>query len=192
MTVDTRELTLAATPSRYDGMTIALHWATAALVVAQFASAHIWEQLQRGTPWRLGLISTHAAFGILLAAVLILRIVWRSMQRGRLPPVVTGLQHLAASAVHLLLYGLLILQVTLGFVLGWSAGQPLRFFTLFAIPPMIVLPPELRHTAGALHDDTAWVIIAVAGFHAAAALMHHYVFRDDVLRRMMSGAPRRR
>jgi cytochrome b561 len=187
MSADTRELTYAAPASHYDPVTIALHWTTAILVLAQFGSAHIWELLQKGTPWRIGLISTHAALGIILAAVIALRICWRLMNRGKLPPAVSGLQHLAASAVHGLLYVLLVTQVTLGFLLGWSAGNALRFFTLFSIPPLAVVPPDMRHLVGELHNYTAWTIIGFAFVHAAAALMHHYVLKDRVLHRMIPG-----
>lgn len=189
MTCNTSELTFAETAARYDRVTMTLHWATAILVTGQFASAHIWEQFERGTPWRQGLISMHIAFGILLAAVIIARICWRSINRGKLAPAVSGLQYLVASAVHLLLYGLLIWQVALGFTLGWAVNLPLSFFGLFTIPPLLTIAPEARETIATLHNDVAWTIIAVAGIHAAAALLHHYVLRDHVLLRMI---PRRR
>lgn len=190
MTCNTTELTFAENAARYDRITIVLHWATAILVVGQFTSAHIWQQFQRGAPLRLGLISTHIAFGMLLAAVIIARIGWRFLNRGKVPPAVSGLQHLAASTVHFLLYGLLICQVALGFVLGWAVNLPLSFFGLFTIPPIIMIAPDLRQTIATLHNDVAWLIIAVAGVHAAAALLHHYVLRDHVLLRMIPNRTR--
>ncbi|MEZ2131679.1 MULTISPECIES: cytochrome b [unclassified Sinorhizobium] len=191
MACTTTELTSAENAPRYDRVTIALHWATAILVTGQFTSAHIWEQFQRGTSLRLSLISTHIAFGILLAAVIIARICWRFMNRGKLPPAVSGLQHVAASTVHFLLYGLLICQVALGFTLGWAVNLPLSFFGLFTIPQLLTIAPEARQTIAALHNGVAWAIIAIAGIHAAAALLHHYVLRDHVLLRMIPQRRRR-
>lgn len=191
MTADTYRQPQITSRSHHDSVTIALHWATAILVLAQFGSAHIWEFLMKGTPWRIGLISTHAALGILLAVVILARICWRLLNRDKLPSAVSGLQHIVASAVHGILYLLLALQVTLGFLLGWSAGNPLRFFNLFSIPPLFVVSPDMRHLVGPLHNYTAWTIIGFALVHACAALMHHYVLRDGVLRRMIPGlAPR--
>lgn len=189
MTCSTSELTFQETSERYDRVTMALHWATAILVIGQFASAHIWQLFERGTPLRLGLISTHIACGILLAAVIIARICWRLMNRGQLPRAVSGLQHLAASSVHFLLYGMLICQVALGFTLAWAVNLPLSFFGLFTIPPLLTIAPDVRQTIATLHNGVAWAIIAVAGIHAAAALLHHYVLRDHVLLRMI---PQRR
>jgi len=175
------------TTIRHDRLTIALHWITAFLVLSQFSSAHIWEFLARGTPLRLGLISTHIAFGILLAATIVVRLAWRIANRGRIPAAGSGLQHLAAHAVHLLLYGLLVSQAILGFAFSWSSGKPLEFFDLFSIPPFFTIDPDWRHTVAELHGDVAWAIIGLVALHAAAALMHHYVLRDRVLLRMMPG-----
>lgn len=172
---------------RHDPMTIALHSITAFLVLAQFASAHIWDFLEKGTPWRIGLITTHLGFGILLGATVVVRVLWRLAGRDRLPPSAIGLQHLAATAVHLLLYCLLVVQVVLGFLFGWSSGKPLPFFNLFSIPVPVAIDPSFRHTLAELHSDVAWAIIVVVGLHAAAALMHHYVLRDGVLDRMLPG-----
>lgn len=172
---------------RYDRLTIALHWITALLVLSQFSSAHIWEFLAKGTSLRLGLISTHIAFGILLAATIAIRLVWRIANRGRIPAAGSGLQHLAAQAVHLLLYGLLVSQAILGFAFSWSSGKPLPFFDLFSVPPFFRIDADWGHVVAELHGDVAWAIIGVVTLHAAAALMHHYVLRDRVLLRMMPG-----
>lgn len=172
---------------RHDPITMTLHWITAFLVLEQFASAHIWGFFEKGTSWRIGLIMTHLAFGPLLALTVVIRIAWKLMNRERLPAAVTGLQHVAASAVHIFLYCLLVMQVSLGFLFSWSTGMPLPFFNLFSIPVPFAIDPSLRHTLAELHNAGAWTIIAVVGLHAAAALMHHYVLRDGVLLRMLPG-----
>jgi len=185
MAAETNDLGFSEPHSHYDRTTIALHWATAILVLAQFASAQIWEFLQKGTSGHIALISTHAALGILLAAVIVARIFWRSFNGRRLPPADFGVQDVAAKAVHGLLYILLVAQVTLGFLWGWSAGNPLRFFDLFSVPPLIIVPSNMQHLIGSLHNYNAWAVIGFAFVHAAAALIHHYVLRDGVLRRMV-------
>ena len=187
MTSLTLQPLAASAVVRHDPMTIVLHWITAFLVLAQFASAHLWDFLEKGTSLRIDLIMTHLAFGILLAVTVVVRIAWRILGRDRLPPAATGLQQLAATAVHMLLYCLLVAQVMLGFLFSWSSGMPLPFFNLFAIPVPITIDPSFRHTLAELHNDGGWAIIAVVGLHAAAALLHHYVLRDGVLRRMLPG-----
>lgn len=175
------------TTVRHDRLTIALHWITAFLVLSQFASAHIWEFLVRGTPLRLSLISLHISFGILLAVTIIIRIAWRIANRSRIPASGSGVQHLAAHAVYLLLYGLLVLQLVLGFAFSWTSGKPLPFFSFLSIPPFLTIDPDWRHDITELHSVVSWIIMGVVGLHAAAALVHHYVIRDGVLLRMMPG-----
>ena len=167
----------------YDLITIIFHWLTAAIVVVQFSTAEIWELVEKG-PLRYGLFHTHVAFGIALAAILALRIVWRPFF-GKLRPVqLPKTQRIAADAFHYLLYFLMTGQIVLGFLLGWSAGNPLHFFDLFDIAALYVVPRELSNTIGELHDYVAWSIVSLAFLHAAAALFHHYIVHDGVLRSM--------
>lgn len=172
----------------YDRTSVLLHWATAILVLTQFSLANVWEQLQRGSPPRLELIAIHVSLGMSLAVVLVVRLVWRLARGRRLPPAVSGLQRVAADGAHFLLYGLLLLQVMLGFALGWGSGNGMSFFGLFSLPSMLTIPAEWRHAIVATHNFNAWAIITIAGVHAAAALLHHYAFHDNVLRRMRLGS----
>ncbi|MBD8213027.1 cytochrome b [Erwinia persicina] len=175
---------------RYDALTLALHWLTAGSVIFLFASAHIWALLERGTPLRKGLQSVHISCGILLATVMVIRPLWRifSQHRARfaLPPAAgSRLSRVAAHAVHGALYLLLFTQTGLGFMLRWAQQEPFTFFGLFHIPAWIAVDPGRRHQLAGWHDNVAWALIILAGAHALAALFHHYVLRDSVLRRML-------
>ncbi|KGM31738.1 cytochrome b [Inquilinus limosus] len=172
---------------RYDRTTILLHWLTALFVILLFALAEIWGFLPRGTPVRKGAQALHISCGLLLTVVLIARLLWRGTQGRRLPPATGGLQHLAAKAAHHALYLLLAAQVVLGFLFRWAQGEPFQFFGLFDVPAAFAPDHDLAGTIGDLHNTVAWIIIVLAGLHAAAALVHHYALRDGVLRRMLPG-----
>jgi len=173
------------TVSRYDRTTITLHWLTAGLVVTLFLLAEGWGFVPRDI--RKAGQSLHISLGILLAAVLVARLAWRGSAGRRLPPANTGLLHIAAKAAHHLLYLLLAAQVTLGFLFRWAQGEPFAFFGLFDVPPAFASDPDLADTIGGLHNLVAWTLIVLAGLHAAAALFHHHLLRDGVLRRMLPG-----
>lgn len=175
---------------RYDAFSITLHWITAFSVIFLFASAHIWEQLEKGTPLRKGLQAWHISFGILLALVMVVRPLWRlySQRQSHLavaPAPGSASMRIGAHAVHGLLYLLLLTQVVLGFLFRWSQQEPFSFFGLFDVPTFIHVDTTLRHTLAGLHNNVAWALIILAGVHALAALLHHYVLRDNVLRRML-------
>ncbi|GLS21959.1 cytochrome b561 [Labrys miyagiensis] len=179
-------LTSSPARSRHDGLTIALHWLTALLVIALFASAETWGFLPKGSFLRNGLQSLHISMGITLAAVMVARILWRLARRYELPSDLPRWQEMASSLVHLALYLLLAAQLTLGFLFRWAQGEPFSFFGLFEIPH-VAIDPDLARTFGELHNIVAWTIICLAGLHAVAALGHHYVLKDKVLLRMMPG-----
>ena len=183
-------LTRHKSRQRYDAFSMTLHWITAFSVIFLFTSAHIWEQLEKGTPMRKGLQAWHISFGILLALVMIVRLLWRlySQRQSHLavaPADNSALMRIMAHAVHGLLYLLLFTQVVLGFLFRWSQQEPFSFFGLFDVPTFIHVDTALRHTLAGLHNNVAWALIVLAGAHAVAALLHHYVLRDNVLRRML-------
>jgi cytochrome b561 len=175
---------MATRPVAYDGVSMALHWITALLVVVLFALAEIWGFVPRGSALRHGMQSLHVSLGLTLAAVFLLRVIWRNTGARRLPPAVSGLQHVAAAVMHYGLYGLIAVQIGLGFLFRWGQG-PAGFFGLFAIPSPLVIDKSTRHLVGSLHDYCGWLIIILAGGHAVVALAHHYLLRDQVLRRML-------
>jgi cytochrome b561 len=171
-------------PAGYDGLAMALHWITAVLVVSLFALAEIWGFLPRGTPLRHAMQSLHVSLGLTLAAVFVVRLVWRNTGARRVAPLVSGVQHVAALAMHYCLYVLLAVQIVLGFLFRW-AEAPVGFFGLFAIPAPFMIGKTAHHEIGYLHDKVAWVIIILAAGHAAVALAHHYFLRDPTLQRML-------
>jgi cytochrome b561 len=170
---------------RYDRIAIALHWLTAALVVVLFALAQSWGFVPRGDPARRFMQSLHIALGLVLTVTLVLRLLWRAGFGRRLPPASTGMIEVAARGMHYVLYGLLLMMVVAGFGKRWLGGHPVSFFSLFSIPSPIAADRAWLSIASIVHSWGAWAIIVLAGLHAAAALFHHYVLRDAVLRRML-------
>ncbi|SNB64642.1 cytochrome b561 [Arboricoccus pini] len=172
---------------RYDGVTIGLHWLTALLVVLLFVMAEVWGFLPRGTWLRHQLQVFHVSFGILLTAVLVFRLLWKATAGRRLPLTGRGVIDRAARGLHHLFYVLLVLQLVLGWAFRWAQVEEFTFFKIFDVPQILTDPSAYRSTFGMLHNYVAWTIIVLAGVHALAALVHHYLLRDGVLRRMLPG-----
>jgi cytochrome b561 len=170
----------------YDAVAIALHWATAFLVVANFALAQTWDWFAKSAR---GLMEvTHMSFGVLLAVVVVARIVWRLIPGHQVSSLEVGWVRLASKGTHYLLYALLVAEAALGFTFRWGAGRPMEFFGA-GIPPLIgAIDKPLRHQLREFHEWIGWAIIIIALLHALAALYHHYVLKDRVLRRMLPGS----
>jgi cytochrome b561 len=169
--------------TRYDSVAITLHWLTAALVIEQFLIAEVWGFFER--PARQFLLSTHTSLGVLLGAVLITRIIWRLVPGHQVRAADVGWVEVASKTVHYALYGLLALQVVLGFGVRWSDNKALSLFGWLIPSPFASASNETHHFLGEAHEWFAWTIIILASVHAAGALFHHYVLRDDVLLRML-------
>lgn len=169
----------------YDSRTIVLHWLTAALVIGLWSLGQTVDWFPKGDA-RVFARSTHIACGIALAVVLVTRIWWRSTAGRHLPPAGSGafLDRLA-TVTHKVIYALLISTVLLGIANTWIRGD--NVFNLFTIPSLAPDNKDLQETVEELHGLSANILLGVALFHAAAALLHHYGFKDGVLRRMLPG-----
>jgi cytochrome b561 len=173
----------------YDNFSVFLHWLTVLLVVSQFALAETWEWFAR--PTRHLMIVAHMSFGIILSAVIVIRIVWRLIPGHQISPAVSGWTEMASKAVHYLLYAMLAAEAVLGFVLRWAGDESMSFFGLLLPPPFAPFSKSAHHLVGELHELNGWAIIILSAGHAAAALYHHYVLRDRVLSRMLPGVRER-
>jgi len=175
--------------TNYDNVAIALHWATAVLVIIQFVLAITWDYFSKDT--RENLQSVHVSLGLLLTVVVVARIIWRLMPGHQRSAIVGGWVKLASKGVHYLLYVLLVVQAALGFTWRWAQGHEVGFFGLFGIPgPYGQLARPTRHLLATLHDKIGWAIVIIAFGHALAALYHHYKLHDRVLGRMFPPARR--
>ena len=175
--------------TNYDGVAMALHWATAVLVFANFALAQTWDWFAK--PTRGLMEDTHMSFGVLLTAVIVARLVWRLIPGHQISSLEAGWVRLASKGTHYLLHMLLVAEAALGFAFRWGAGRPMDFFGT-GIPPLIgEMAKPLRRELREFHEWIGWAIIVLALLHAGAALYHHYVLKDRVLKRMLPGGARR-
>lgn len=97
----------------------------------------------------------------------------------------TGLEQALAKAAHLALYALLIVIPLLGVLLTWLRGDALSFFGLFTIPAPFSPDRDTARSIKAVHSLLANGILILVGIHSLAALWHHFVRKDDVLKRML-------
>jgi cytochrome b561 len=166
----------------YDGVSIALHWLTAGLVVILWTLGQTIDFFPKGAP-KVDARSVHITLGATLGIVLIVRMLWRASAGRRLPLANSGWLGVTAKVVHYGLYLLVVVTVVLGIFNAWQRGDVL--FNVYTIPKLIPGDLALKRTLEDLHGDFADVVLIVAGLHAAAALAHHYLLRDRVLRRML-------
>ena len=178
-----------AVPS-YDRMQRMLHWTMAAVILTAMAIGLVCAYETPGTPLRKFLLEWHKSFGMTALVLIVLRIAWRLAHAA--PPYVERLgrlNHAAASAGHLALYGLMLLMPISGYTTSGAGGNTLPFFWLFEWPRLVPLDKDLSHKAADLHYVGAWATYLVVGAHLAAVAWHQLIRRDTVLRRMWPRRP---
>jgi cytochrome b561 len=177
--------TTRATPpsvaTRFDDVSIGLHWATAVLVAAMFASA--WAiGFARDGRMAAGLLTFHRSVGVTLWILAIARLTWRLRHAARpsLPASLPALQRRAARVTEAALYILLLIQPLTGLAQTLTRGKPFQLF-LFHAPAMMARSKPLTGVFHEIHELTAWAFVGLIGVHVGAAFFHHLVLKDRVL-----------
>jgi cytochrome b561 len=127
----------------------------------------------------------HETIGIAVFALVLLRILWRLVEpTPETPPMPPWMKH-AASATHLGLYALLLATPLTAIAGAWLEAHPLTLLGVGAITPLLPPAHDLGQTIAYIHTILGNAIVWLAGLHAAAALFHHFILRDNVLRSML-------
>ena len=171
----------------YGPVAIALHWAVFLLVVAVGWLGLLHDDWPRATQafW----INIHALLGLLMFALVLTRIAWRRTHTPPdLPPDVGEFSRRLSHPAHLLLYALLVVIPILGIITFIWHGRMFDF-GLFKVDFHVTRDVHVFHPTEDWHGYLAYGLFGLAGLHALAALWHHLIRRDGVLRRMWPGLP---
>ncbi|MGF1625721.1 MAG: cytochrome b [Alphaproteobacteria bacterium] len=186
---------LRNTRLQYGAVAKLLHWVMVVLLVGMVGVGLYMEDLSipEKLPGTTGyaLYQLHKSFGFVVLALAVVRLVWRLANPA--PPAPTSHGRLVAwgaHASHTLLYVLIFAMPISGWL--YVSADPLshslvptRFFDLFVIPNLLGADEGLRNFFRGAHGLLSNVLMITVGLHAAAAIGHHFVFRDNVLLRML-------
>ena len=177
---------LANSKARYGAGPQALHWLTAIFVICGFLLGQFGDVFPKGSPREFGLL-VHMTLGQLVLALLLVRLLWRQINPPP-PPEATSfgrLIEIAAKASHVTLYGLLLVVPLLGMIVQLKRGNELPIFAIWHVPSPWPVDRNLARSILSLHGTLADALLILAGFHACAALVHHWLWRDRTLTRML-------
>lgn len=169
-------------PARYSGVSIGLHWLMLLLLAAVYALILFRELYPRGSDPREALKAWHFAMGLVVFGFAWLRIVVRIATSP--PRRVSSLGDGLALLAHLALYALMIGMPLLGWMALSAAGKPIPFFGL-EVPALVSQDKALASQFKEVHEVLGTVGYWLVGLHTVAALVHHYLLKDDTLRRML-------
>ncbi|WP_286973766.1 cytochrome b [Pseudomonas sp.] len=173
-------------PTRYGFVSVSLHWLVALVVFGLFALGYWMVGLDYYSSWYTKAPDIHKSVGLILFAVMVLRVIWRWISP---PP-----GHLASHGPltqkatrfgHAFLYlGLFVLMIS-GYLISTAEGRGIPVFGWFEVPATLTSIPNQEDIAGLVHEYLAWALVIFAGVHGLAALKHHFIDRDTTLTRML-------
>lgn len=178
-----------------------LHWGTALLFLLAYSAVYYRHWFtEKQTPENLLALQLHLSAGISIAVIVILRIIWRNMNVQPLLEPGPRWQHLLAHFAHYALYAVMILMPLTGYI---GTGVATEYFYLFEIPKFedtwlfqtVVAGylgmsfKEFETPIDFFHKDImgAWLVWILIVGHAAAAMYHHYVYKDRTLIKITTG-----
>ncbi|HEY4317999.1 MAG TPA: cytochrome b [Herbaspirillum sp.] len=171
---------------KYGGVAILLHWLIALMIICTFTLGLVMVNIPGLTPTKLKYVSWHKWSGVTILALACIRLLWRLTHAA--PPYPAGMprwQIGVAHLTHFLLY-LLIFAVPLsGYFYTLAAGVPVVYLGLFPLPVLIGPHPELKAALKLTHYVLNMTLLAFVCLHVLAALKHHFIDRDDIMKRML-------
>lgn len=185
---------------RWPSAIIALHWVMAIALTGMIifgmtmveaaniaASTGDWTLTVFGIPV-FDAYQLHKSFGFVLFVLVLLRLGVRFRSNRYRPQVVgSNFERFAAHSVQVILYGVMIGMPISGWLMASASplGIPTFVFGAFELPHPITADAELESIFKSIHKIIGWLLIGLVALHSAAALRHHFIKRDDVLKTIL-------
>lgn len=172
-------------PPRYTTVAIGLHWLIGLMMLTSVGLGLYMVELSL-SPTKLRLFSWHKWAGVTIFTLVLIRCVWRlSHAAPPLPEHMPRWQRAAAEVTHYLLYALMIAIPLSGWLMSSAKGFQTVYFGVIPIPDLLDKNKELGESLTLVHKTLNYSMIGIVIAHAAAALKHHFIDKDDILRRML-------
>lgn len=185
---------LLNSPARYGTIAQSLHWSVVLLVVLAWGLGVVGDEVPKGTT-EAAVLFVHMSAGLLVVLLTMMRLLWRLADPSPKPErtefgnfAFAGWIGLGAKLAHLGLYVLLVAVPLLGIAVEFARGKGLPVFGLFEIATPWPADRTLARNLKGIHELLAHGLMALAGLHAVSALIHHWIFRDNTLVRMLPGS----
>ena len=163
-----------------------LHWLVVVLLLVQYPIGWLMPDIHKGMKPGAGM-TFHVSVGITLLALIAVRLAWRLTHPVAPESSLPGWQRLSAEAVHWALYVLVLATTLTGWLFASFRGWSLSFFYLVPLPMLAGENPAAIHLIDGWHQAAEWTLLVLIGIHIASALAHLFVYRDNIMQRMLPG-----
>jgi cytochrome b561 len=173
------------TRERWGSLSQVLHWLIVALIALQAALGLTGILLPLGVQ-KIAVLTRHKSLGITILGLAAVRLIWRWLNpTPPLPSNVSTLERFLARFTHAALYALLFAMPLTGWMMSSARGFPVSWFGVFQLPDLVPKNGTLYDALVTTHAALAIALALVVALHIVGALKHHFVLKDDTLRRML-------
>ena len=179
---------LKNTNTHYGVITKGFHWLLFFMLTFSMVAGNFLTSMPKGAE-KLQAAGMHKSFGAIILTLILLRFGWKLINpTPKTSDDTSAVENLLAHGMHWVLYALMFAQPISGILMSQAAGYPVSVFGLFELPTFISKEPSSAEMFRNGHG-VIWILLAVAAVgHIAAAMFHHLIKKDDVLRSMTVGS----
>lgn len=179
-------MALQNSPNKFGDLTKFLHWLIALLFVIQYFLVYRRESFPNDTNEKLQYLLLHKSLGICVIVLALVMLAWRRVGiRPSMPSSMSLLEITVARYMHIALYAAMLIMPLSGILMSLYGGYPVAFFGLFEFPKLGAKNEAMGSFFYTTHVWSSYIIIGLVALHAGAALYHHFIKKDDVLKRML-------
>ncbi|MDF3054439.1 MAG: Cytochrome B561-like protein [Gammaproteobacteria bacterium] len=172
------------TPTHYGLIAKLFHWIMSLIVICMLCIGLYMVSLPNSLD-KLQIYGYHKATGILVLSLVTLRVLWRCFNISPTLAPMPNWQKISAHSLHIALYVFMFAMPLTGWMMSSAAGIPVSFFGLFVLPDLVSPNPTLLTFFDQTHKTLAFILIGMILLHLLAALKHHFINKDDTLRKMI-------
>ncbi len=160
------------------------HWIVGLMMLGLLTLGYYMSGLE-GSPFKYGLYGWHKSFGILVLMLAVLRLTWRFYLGA---PEGLGThkrwEKILSKVTHVVLYGAIFAMPLSGWLMSSAGGHGVKFFGLFKMPALMAKNKAWGGVFNQTHEILGYMILASVILHVAGALKHHFLDKDETVRRM--------
>jgi cytochrome b561 len=173
----------------YGSVAIFFHWFMALGVFFMFGLGLYMVELSYYDAWYKGSLDLHKSTGVMLFLCLCARLFWRIVNISPDFPLAQTqfekFEFRVAHLMHLLLYLMMILLMTSGYLISTADGRSILVFELIEVPAISSFIENQEDIAGEIHLILAWCLIGFVALHSGAAVKHHFFNKDNTFKKML-------
>ncbi|WP_316353226.1 cytochrome b [Candidatus Trichorickettsia mobilis] len=170
------------TRDEYGMVSKLLHWTIAIVIIGMIVVGFVMSGMAN-SELKFQVYGIHKATGAVLIFFIFLRLIWKLINVSVVVEM-PSLHHFAAKAGHILLYILMFAMPISGILMSLMGGHDISIYGFYTIEA-ITKDELIGKTSWILHGYFAWILVGVIAGHVLAALYHHFIRKDNVLKNMM-------